>query len=102
MPGRRFSRISLSSLERKSGPQLHPAPVFGPAHLLQIFACPKKTCARSKCRSAVAQAAKAIADRAHAATNGGAYLRTTACEKTISSSSLDAAARYCGSEVILQ
>src|SRR5205809_1573342 len=47
MPGQRFSRISLSSLERKSGSQLHPAPVFGPAHLLQIFACPKKTRARS-------------------------------------------------------
>src|SRR6266487_829723 len=102
MPGRRFSRISFSSLERKGGPQLHPAPVFGPAHLLQIFACPKKTRARSQCRSAVAKAAKAVADRAHAATNGGASFRATACEKTIRRSSLDAAARFRGSGTVLQ
>src|SRR5205823_13025092 len=94
MPGRRFSRISFSSLERKSGPQLHPAPVFGPAHLLQILACPKKARARSQCRSAVAKAAKAIADRAHEATNGGASFHPTACEKTIRRSGLDAATRF--------
>src|SRR5947207_1989401 len=102
MPGRRFSRVSLSSFERKSGPQLHPASVFGPAHLLQILTCPKKTRARSQCRSAVAKAAKAIADRAHAATNGGASFRPTACEKTIRRSGLDAAARFRGSRTILQ
>src|SRR4029077_19758539 len=102
MSSGRFSRLFVSSLERKSGPQLYPAPVFGAAHLLQIFACSKKTRARSQCRSAVAKAAKAIAGRAHAATNGGASFRPTASEKTIRRSGLDAAARRRGSGAILQ
>ena len=78
-----FRDYLVSSLERKSGPQLYPAPVFSPAHLLQIFACSKKTRARSQCRSAVAKAAKAIADRAYPATNGRASFRPIAREKTI-------------------
>src|SRR6266487_3052502 len=67
-----------------------------------LFHLSKKTRARSQCRSAVAKAAKAIADRAHAATNGGASFRPAGCEKTIRRSSLDAATRCRGSGTILQ
>ena len=81
MPTGRFSRLFVSSLERKSGPQLYPAPVFSPAHLLQILACPKKTRTRSQRRSAIAKAAKAIAGRAYPATNRRASLRPIARKK---------------------
>ena len=97
-----FRGLFVSSLERKSGPQLHSAPVFSPAHFLQILACPKKTRARSQRRSAIAKAAKAIADRAYPATNGGASFRPIARKKTTGRSGLDAAARRRGSGTILQ
>src|SRR5205807_10594900 len=96
MPGGRFSGLFVPSLERKSGPQLYPRPVFSPAHLLQILACPKKTRTRSQRRSAIAKAAKAIADRAYPATKRRASGGPVARKKTIGRSGLDAAARRCG------
>src|SRR5438045_396238 len=102
MSSGRFSGLFVSSLERKSGPQLYPRPVFSPAHLLQILACSKKTRTRSQRRSAIAKAAKAIAGRAYPATNRRASLRPIARKKTTGRSGLDAAARRCGSRAILQ
>src|SRR5437588_12821371 len=102
MPSGRFSQLFVSSLERESGPQLYPRPVFSPAHLLQIFACPKKTRTRSQRRSAIAKAAKAIADRAYPATNRRASGGPVARKKTIGRSGLDAAARRRRSGTILQ
>src|SRR5690349_3002871 len=102
MPGGRFSRLFVSSLERKSGSQLYPDPVFSPAHLLQILACPKETRTRSQRRSATAEAAKTTAGRAHPAANRRASLRPIAHKKTTGRSGLDATARRRGSGAVLQ
>src|SRR5438477_9845774 len=102
VPGRRLPRLSFSSLERKSRPQLHPAPVFRPANILQIFAGPEKTHSRSERGSAIAEGAKAVAYRAHPAPDGRASFRAVAREKRVRCANLDAVARRRCPRIILQ